>query len=120
LGEKALELPIILVIEDDQLIQSLVEDTLRDGGFDTAIAASAEEAMTLLKGQKGKYRALVTDINLRGKMDGWEAAQNARATGFPRRLYERGRCRRLDLQRRSKQHHVGQAICSSPASYRRF
>ena len=33
--------------------------------------------MTLLKGHKGKYRALVTDINLRGKMDGWEIAQQA-------------------------------------------
>ena len=34
--------------------------------------------MTLLKGQRGKYRAIVTDINLRGKMDGWEVAQHAR------------------------------------------
>jgi DNA-binding response OmpR family regulator len=73
-----LELPIILVVEDDQLIQSLVEETLSDGGFETAVAPSGEEAVTLLKGNKGKYRALVTDINLQGKMDGWEAAQHAR------------------------------------------
>jgi CheY-like chemotaxis protein len=25
-----------------------------------------------------KYRALVTDINLRGRMDGWEVAKRAR------------------------------------------
>jgi len=73
-----LELPIILVVEDDQLIQSLVEETLSDGEFETAVAPSGEEAVTLLKGNKGKYRALVTDINLQGKMDGWEAAQHAR------------------------------------------
>jgi CheY-like chemotaxis protein len=73
-----LELPIILVVEDDQLIQSLVEDTLRDGGFDTAIDGSGAEALTLLQGHKSKYRALVTDINLTGKMDGWEVAQRAR------------------------------------------
>ena len=73
-----MEMPIILVVEDDQLIQSLVEDTLRDGGFDTAIAASGEEALTLLQGPKDKYRALVTDINLTGTMDGWEVAQHAR------------------------------------------
>ena len=73
-----MELPIILVVEDDLIIQSLVEDTLSDGGFDTAIAASGEEAVTLLKGHKGKYRALVTDINLKGRMDGWEVAQHAR------------------------------------------
>jgi CheY-like chemotaxis protein len=73
-----LELPIILVVEDDQLIQGLVEETLRDGGFDTAIATSGEEALTLLKEHTGKYRALVTDINLQGKTDGWEVAQHAR------------------------------------------
>jgi CheY-like chemotaxis protein len=73
-----LDLPIILVVEDDKLLQNLVEDTLKDGGFDTAIAASGEEALTLLQAHKVKYRALVTDINLRGKMDGWEVAQHAR------------------------------------------
>ena len=73
-----MELPIILVVEDDRLIQNLVEDTLRDGGFDTAIAASGEEALILLQEHKSKYRALMTDINLRGKMDGWEVAQHAR------------------------------------------
>ena len=73
-----MELPIILIVEDDQLIQSLVEDALREGGFESAIAASGEEAVNLLKGHKGKYRALVTDINLKGRMDGWEVAQHAR------------------------------------------
>ena len=72
------ELLSILVIEDDQMIQSLVEDALSDGGFKPAIAASGEEAVTLLKGDKTKYRALVTDINLSGTMDGWEVAKQAR------------------------------------------
>jgi CheY-like chemotaxis protein len=114
----ALELPTILVVEDDYLIQSLAEDTLREGGFDTAVAASGEEALTLLQGHTSKYRALVTDINLQGKMDGWEVAQHAREIepDFPV-VY---RCRGLDLQRRSKQHHVGQAICAGPASHCRF
>ena len=80
-----MELPLILVIEDEQLIQSLVEETLSEGGFECAVVASGEEAVTLLKGRKAKYRALVTDINLAGKMDGWEAAQHAREieTDFP-------------------------------------
>jgi DNA-binding response OmpR family regulator len=73
-----LELPIILVVEDDQLLQGLVENTLSDGGFDIVIAASGEEALTLFQRDKVKYRALVTDINLKGKMDGWEVAQRAR------------------------------------------
>jgi len=70
--------PVILVIEDDPPIQIVVEDALTDGGFEPAIAPSGEEAVTLLKGGHTKYRALVTDINLRGRMDGWEVAKQAR------------------------------------------
>jgi DNA-binding response OmpR family regulator len=72
------ELPVILVIEDDQVIQGMVEEALSDGGFESAITASAEEALTLLGGNQGKYRALVTDVNLPGKLDGWEIARQAR------------------------------------------
>ena len=69
---------VILVVEDDAPIQTIVEDALTDGGFEPAVAASGEEAVTLLKGNKDKYRALVTDIQLRGVMDGWEVARKAR------------------------------------------
>src|SRR3981081_2085032 len=67
-----------MVVEDDHAIQSIVEEALTDGGFEPAIAPSGEEAVTLLKGGHTKYRALVTDINLRGRMDGWEVAKQAR------------------------------------------
>jgi CheY-like chemotaxis protein len=70
--------PVILVIEDDPPIQMVVEDALADGGFEPAIVPSGEEAVTLLKGRLTKYRALVTDINLRGRLDGWEVARQAR------------------------------------------
>jgi DNA-binding response OmpR family regulator len=69
---------VILVVEDDPAIQTILEDALIDGGFDPAIAGSGEEAVTLLNSGLIKYRALVTDINLRGRMDGWEAARRAR------------------------------------------
>ena len=72
------DLPVILVVEDDQPLQVIVEDALTEGGFEPAIAASGEEAVTLLKGRKTKYRALVTDITLLGRLDGWEIAQQAR------------------------------------------
>jgi DNA-binding response OmpR family regulator len=76
---RALEEPlVILVIEDDEAVQGAVEDALTDGGFEPAIAASGEEAVTLLKGGLTNYRALVTDIALRGRMDGWEVAKQAR------------------------------------------
>jgi CheY-like chemotaxis protein len=77
-GEKVANLPIVLIVEDDEAIQSIVEDTLKEGGFEIAIAASAEEAVTLLKGKVMNYRALVTDISLKGRMNGWEVAKQAR------------------------------------------
>jgi DNA-binding response OmpR family regulator len=72
------ELPVILVAEDDQALQSFLQETLSEAGFDAAIAGSGEEAVTLLTGHKDKYRALVTDINLLGRLDGWQVAQHAR------------------------------------------
>jgi DNA-binding response OmpR family regulator len=72
------ETPVILVVEDDPPIQMIVEDALVDGGFEPAIAPSGEEAVTLLKGHKGKYHALVADITLLGRLDGWEVAKRAR------------------------------------------
>ena len=69
----------ILVVEDEQIIWELVEHALVDGGFEAEVAASGEEAVTLLQGTNGKYRELVTDINLAGTLDGWEVARCARA-----------------------------------------
>jgi DNA-binding response OmpR family regulator len=73
------DVPVILVIEDDQLIQGVVEEALREGGFEIAIASSGENAVKMLEASDGKYRALVTDVNLgRDRMDGWEVAKRAR------------------------------------------
>lgn len=74
-----MELSTILVVEDDPLIQSIVEETLADGGFDIVIASSAEDAIALLDDQNVKYRAIVTDINMGwDKLDGWDVARRAR------------------------------------------
>lgn len=84
-GEILTNLPIILVIEDDDAIQRLVEDALNEGGFETTTASTGEEAVTLLKGRVVAYRGLVTDINLLGRFNGWEVARAAREIdpGFP-------------------------------------
>lgn len=69
---------VIMVVEDDPDIQALIDEALCDGGYDPALAASGEEAMTLLIGNPGHYRALVTDISLKGSMDGWHVARRMR------------------------------------------
>jgi CheY-like chemotaxis protein len=69
---------VVLVVEDDPAIQTIIEDALSEGGFEPAIVPSGEEAVTLLKGGQTHYRAVVIDIGLRGRMDGWEVAKLAR------------------------------------------
>ncbi|QOZ10845.1 response regulator [Bradyrhizobium sp. CCBAU 51765] len=73
----ATERPIVLVIEDEDAILAVVEGALEEGGFQTATAKTGEEAVTLLNGGR-PYRALVTDVNLLGRLDGWEIARAAR------------------------------------------
>ena len=70
---------VILVVEDDKSIQSLIEEVLSDGGFEPAIASSGEEALTALSGPTA-HRMLVLDIKL-GKdgIRGWDVARRARA-----------------------------------------
>ena|SRR5438477_526151 len=79
LGEEALkEALVILVVEDDQSVQSIVEEVLSDGGFEPTIASSGEEALTLLSGIQ--YRVLVIDIKLgKDRIRGWDVARRARA-----------------------------------------
>jgi DNA-binding response OmpR family regulator len=72
------ELPQILVIEDEYPIQGFVEDALTDGGFASDIVSSGEEALTLFKGRLKNYKAVVTDINLKGGLTGWQVARQIR------------------------------------------
>jgi CheY-like chemotaxis protein len=72
------DLVVIMVVENDQLIQGVLEEALSEGGFETAIATVGEEAVTLLQDKQARYRALITDINLPGRLDGWEVARRAR------------------------------------------
>jgi CheY-like chemotaxis protein len=69
---------LILVVEDESLIQDIVREALEDGGFQTEITASGEEAVTLLDKDSTKYRALLTDVHLKGDLTGWDVAKRAR------------------------------------------
>lgn len=84
-GIAVAELPVILVVEDEEPLQGIVHDALKDGGFDLVTTASAEEALTLFESGVVKYAALVTDINLAGGMTGWDLARELREadSSFP-------------------------------------
>ena len=69
---------VILVVEDEALIQDLVHEALAEGGYETESAASGEDAIALLQQGSTKYRALVTDVQLKGALTGWDVAKRAR------------------------------------------
>lgn len=69
---------LILVVEDEMLLQALFEETLKDGGYDVKVVSTGEDAIKLLDADEPKYRALVTDVNLGRKVDGWDVARRAR------------------------------------------
>jgi DNA-binding response OmpR family regulator len=78
-GESAVsDLPVIMVVEDDYDLQGIVEDALIEGGFETDILSSGEEALTLFRGRLKNYKALVTDVGLKGRLSGWEIAAQIR------------------------------------------
>jgi DNA-binding response OmpR family regulator len=77
-GDVLPELPVILAVEDEELLQTVVHDALEEGGFDVVISASADEALTLFHSEVAKYSALVSDVNLKGAKNGWELARQVR------------------------------------------
>lgn len=77
--------PLILVVEDEYAIQGFIDDALSEAGFASDILSSAEEALTLFRSGMKAYVALVTDVNLKGRLDGWHVAREVRdkAPSFP-------------------------------------
>ena len=67
-----------MVVEDDRDLQGIVEDALIEGGFETDVVSSGEEALTLFRGGLKNYKVLVTDVGLKGRLTGWEVAAQIR------------------------------------------
>lgn len=68
---------LVLVVEDDALIMLELEAALHDGGYATRTESSGEAAVAKLE-TTPEIRALITDINLVGKITGWDVARRAR------------------------------------------
>lgn len=77
-GETLSEPVPVLVVEDEYLLALDLEQALTRAGFSTHIVSSSEEALTLFVGGTIPYRALVTDVRLRGSVSGWELARRIR------------------------------------------
>lgn len=68
----------ILVAEDEFSIQCFVEEALSGGGFQAEIAPSGEAAFSLFSGNRGGYRALLSDIIVGAGLNSWTLARKIR------------------------------------------
>jgi len=69
---------VVLVVEDEVLIRTLVSEELEDAGFNVVQAEHAAEALTLLQSQAEAIDALFTDVLMPGQMDGVALAHETR------------------------------------------
>jgi CheY-like chemotaxis protein len=67
----------ILLVEDEMLVRELAFEDLTDAGHDVTTAGSVDEALDILRGDKG-FDVLFTDIRMPGEIDGWQLAEEAR------------------------------------------
>jgi len=75
--------PVVLVVEDDELVRQAIVLELEDAGFEVMTAETGDEASFLLPKMK-RIDLLLTDIRMPGRINGWVLADMAR-------------CRRPDL-----------------------
>ena len=71
--DSSLELPTVLVVEDEVLVRLEATDYLRNQGFRVLEAANADEAKQLLSSGE-RIEVLFSDVNMPGSLDGLELA----------------------------------------------
>ena len=73
---------VVLIVEDEALIRMSAVQMVEDAGFAAAEACNADEAIKDLEGRPD-IRAVFTDINMSGSMDGWKLAHAIRGRWPP-------------------------------------
>jgi len=73
---------VILVVEDEALIRMSAVQMLEDAGFATVEANNADDAMKVLELRRD-IRAVFTDINMPGRLDGMRLARLVRGRWPP-------------------------------------
>jgi len=66
--------PVVLVVEDERLILATAMDMVEEAGFDAIAASDADEAIRILE-SRNDVRAVFTDVQMPGSMDGLRLAR---------------------------------------------
>jgi len=67
----------LLLVEDEVLLCWMLEEELRDDGYDVLTSTTGNEGMAALESSR-PFDALVTNIRLEDGPDGWALAERAR------------------------------------------
>ena len=76
---KSARVETVLVLDDDVLVRMPICEYLRDCGYRVLEAASADEAAILLQKPDIQIDVILSDVEMRGKMNGFGFAQWARS-----------------------------------------
>ena len=85
--------PVVLIVEDEALIRMGAAQMVEDAGFEVLEASNADEAITMLE-TRSEIRAVFTDINMSGSIDGLKLAHAIRRRWPPDPGPARSRSRR--------------------------
>jgi CheY-like chemotaxis protein len=69
---------LLLVVEDEEATRDVLEDALRESGFELQLEKNGANALAVLESHKDSLRGLITDIDLGPGLDGWELARRGR------------------------------------------
>jgi CheY-like chemotaxis protein len=69
--------PVVLVVEDENLIRLSALDIVEEAGFEAIAASDADEAIRILE-SRNDIRAVFTDVHMPGSMDGLRLARVVR------------------------------------------
>lgn len=69
---------ILLLVEDDSDLQTLLHVALSDEGFDVVLADSGAGAVAEMATDGAHFKGLITDIQLGAGPNGWDVGRRAR------------------------------------------
>ena len=73
---------VVLVVDDEVIIRISAVQMVEDAGFTAVEACNADEAIRILE-SRPDIRAVFTDINMSGSIDGWKLAHAIRCRWPP-------------------------------------
>jgi DNA-binding NtrC family response regulator len=70
--------PCVLLVEDEAIILEVLEQELREAGFEVVGVSSGSHAIAALDQDSSRFACIVTDIDLGKGPNGWQIAHRAR------------------------------------------